>query len=158
MMDTIRQNLISEYHRLLDPSLEYLNSNFENYPRVCFTDISTKKIPFSLDRESCIGFMENSRSDIGNLEFTQKKMVENHWQYNYILFPFVFRKVEEPEWGTTEFDRYRKWRDDLEFACQEEFLQADGKLQEISSLLQIPIFDENEFFMGPAIQCWDIAL
>lgn len=145
MMDTIRQNLISEYHRLLDPSLEYLNGNFEKYPRVCFTDFSIKKFPFSLDRESCIKFLENSKSDIGNLAFTQKKVAEKYWANNDILFPFVFRKMGEPEWGTIEFDQYRRWRDNLEFACQDEFLKADGKLQEISSLLQIPIFDENEY-------------
>ena len=73
MIDTIRQNLISDYHRLLDPSLEYLNDNFENYARVSFSNISSKKTPFSLDRESCIAFLENSRSDIGNLTFAKKK-------------------------------------------------------------------------------------
>ena len=144
-METIQQNLISEYHRLLDPSLEYLNGNFENYPRVCFTGISIKKIPFSLDRESCIGFLENSKSDIGNLTFTQKKVAEKYWANNDILFPFAFRKPGEPEWGTPERDRYRRWRDDLEFTCQEEFLKSDGKLQGISSLLEITIFDENEY-------------
>ena len=133
---------------LLDPSLEYLNSNFEKYPRVCFADISIKTTPFSLDRESCIGFLESSKSDVGNLTFTQKYVADIYWANNYILFPFAFRKVKGPEWGTTEFDQYRKWRDDLEFACQDEFLKADGKLQEITSLLQIPIFDENEYEPG----------
>lgn len=148
MMDTIRQNLISEYHRLLDPSLEYLNENFENYSRICFANISSKEIPFSLDRESCIEFLENSGSDIGNLEFTQKDVPDKYWTNNNILFPFVFRKVKRPAWGSIESDRYRRWRDDLEVACQDEFLKADGKLKEITSLLQIPIFDENEYEPG----------
>lgn len=66
-METIQQNLISEYHRLLDPSLEYLNGNFENYPRVCFAGISIKKKPSAKKPGGLLGFLQSDQDFIADL-------------------------------------------------------------------------------------------
>jgi hypothetical protein len=141
----IQENLILEYDQLLYPSIEYLKNNWENYTRVSFDSVGTRHPPDFLDMEKSVNVMLDSKRDIENLKITKGSVLGKSFAGNEIQFPFSMRMPPLPRWGSQEFDRYREWRNALEFSCQSEFLEKEGKEKELAPLIDFEIFDDRIF-------------
>jgi hypothetical protein len=112
-------NLIKSFDLFCANSLKFLNDNFDSYFKVVFEEISlSKNLAIQFDKESCINFILDSKTDGKNIKFQHKQNNGSRWWDNEIIFPFINKMPEIKEWGTPKFWEYRNWRNELEYTTE----------------------------------------
>lgn len=144
---SILESLKACVNQLIESTLKYVVEAKE-FDLCAIENISKKDIPFEVNIQSCIDFILDSKGYEQQIVFNFKIGDGVNWENNEIQFPFLSRIPDWPQFGTPEFDKYREWRNSLEYSCQNNFWALDHNRRAYSPFTEINIFDnkvvENE--------------
>ena len=106
-------------------------------------NISPKEAHHPIDRDICVDFMLDARRDMQDVKFGFKINGGLRLRENEIQFPFLNRLPPIPPFGTTAFDQYRHWRDELEYACEAAFWHVEDNIMRYRPFVELNVFDDK---------------
>lgn len=142
LRNSILESLKANFNQFIESTLKYVVEAKE-FNLCAIETISRKSTPFEVNIQSCIDFILDSKGNEEQIIFNFKIGDGFNWRNNEIRFPFLSRIPEWPQFGTPEFDRYREWRNGLEYSCQDNFWTLDYNKLTYLPFKEINIFDNK---------------
>lgn len=136
----IEKELNQNYGLFTEANLAFVEKHSNDFVRVAFENLIPKHPPFDLNSEELIKSFRSIQNLKCPIRFGLKKGDGRHWWKNEVLIDLDLPEITD--WGTPSFFEYRKWRDNLEYKCQDEFF-IDGSINEVSEYLNSwPLFED----------------